>query len=70
MSDTQTSLKSTMKKLNQVMQTKTGRNTLYIVVGTLALLFLFYYVVPYAFSGAAGSTPAVDEAISSQTNMS
>jgi hypothetical protein len=61
MSDTQNTLKSTMKKLNQVVQTKTGRNTLYIVVGTLAVLLLVYYIVPYAFGGATTTTHAVED---------
>jgi hypothetical protein len=73
MTETQNSLKNTVKRLNNVVQSKTGRNTLYIVLGTLSILFILYYFVPYAFNGLLGSsteTSPVDEAIVTQTNMS
>lgn len=71
MSDTQNSLKNTVKNLNQMVQTKTGRNTIFIVLATLIILFILYYLVPYAFRGGdIASTTLVDEAITAQSNMS
>ncbi|KAL0490716.1 blocked early in transport 1 [Acrasis kona] len=71
MGQAQNSLKNTMKKLNNMVQTKTGRNTCAIVVASLVVMFIIYYGIPYLFSGSSStSTNPVDEALAAQTNMS